>query len=72
VIRLSTDLQRQQVLEAGTPGLGEPTHAIVVGDALWFIADVGWDRFEDSGRRKAGAPPSSAELRMIPLSVPFP
>ncbi len=68
VIRLSADLQRQQVLESGTPGLGEPTHAIVVGRSLWFIADVGWDRFEDSGARHAGAPPSHAELRVIPLA----
>jgi len=67
VIRFSGDLQRQQVLESGTPGLGEPTHAIVVGNDLWFIADVGWDRFEDSGQRKAGAPVSHAELRAIPL-----
>jgi sugar lactone lactonase YvrE len=67
VIRFSTDLQRQQVLEAGTPGLGEPTHAIVVGRALWFIADVGWDRFDDTGPRKAGATASHAELRSVPL-----
>ena len=67
VIRFSADLQRQQVLEAGTPGFGEPTHAIVVGRALWFIADVGWDRFDDAGPRKAGAPASHAELRSVPL-----
>ncbi len=67
VIRLDADLQRQQVLESGTPGFGEPTHAIVVDGALWFIADVGWDRFEESGARKAGATPSRAELRAIPL-----
>jgi sugar lactone lactonase YvrE len=67
VIRLSGDLQRQQVLESGTPGLGEPTHAIVVGRALWFIADVGWDRFEESGQRRSGAQASHAELRSVPL-----
>ena len=67
VIRFADDLQRQQVLESGTPGLGEPTHAIVVGRSLWFIADVGWDRFEASGQRKAGAPPAHAELRRIEL-----
>ena len=67
VIRFSGDLARQQVLEAGTAGFGEPTHAVVVGRSLWFIADVGWDRFEASGQRKAGAPPSHAELRRIAL-----
>ena len=67
VIRFSADLARQQVLESGTSGFGEPTHAVVVGDSLWFIADVGWDRLDESGRRKAGAPPSHAELRRIAL-----
>jgi len=72
VIRFSADLQHQQVLESGTPGLGEPTHAIVVGRALWFIADVGWDRFEDAGPRKAGAAPAHAQLRSVPLDASGP
>ena len=72
VIRFSDDLARQQVLESGTPGLGEPTHAVVVGCAPWFIADVGWDLFEESGQRKPGAPPSHAELRRIALPDRFP
>ena len=67
VIRFAGDLQRQQVLEAGTAGLGEPTHGVVVGRSLWFIADVGWDRFEESGRRKAGARPARAQLRALAL-----
>jgi hypothetical protein len=66
-IRYPVDLQRQQVLESGTPGLGEPTHGIVVDGSLWFISDVGWDRFEASGARKAGVPPARSELRVIPL-----
>jgi hypothetical protein len=45
---------------------------VIVDGALWFIGDVGWDRFEESGRRKAGAAPSHAELRTIPLSPPLP
>lgn len=60
------------MLESGTPGLGEPTHGIVVDGALWFIADVGWDRLEASGRRKIDAAPSRAELRAIPLNAPLP
>jgi hypothetical protein len=72
VIRFADDLRRQQVLESGTPGLGEPTHGIVVDGALWFIADVGWDRLEESGRRKAAAAPSHAELRAIQLSPLLP
>ena len=67
VVKFAIDLSRQTVLESNTAGLGEPTHAIVVDHALWFIADVGWDRFEASGQRKDGAPPSHAELRRITL-----
>jgi len=69
VIRFAGDLSRQQVLESGTPGLGEPTHGIVVGRALWFISDVGWDRFDDAGRRKAGVPASRPELRRLELGA---
>ena len=68
VLRVAIDLSRQRILESNTPGFGEPTHAIVVDHALWFIADVGWDRFDESGRRKDGAPPSHAELRSITLA----
>jgi hypothetical protein len=69
VIRFAHDLSRQEVLESGTPGLGEPTHGIVVGRALWFISDVGWDRFDDAGRRKAGAVASHPELRLLDLGA---
>lgn len=72
IVRFADDLQRQQVLESGTPGFGEPTHVLVVGRSLWFIADVGWDRFEESGKRKAEAPPSHAELRAIALPAGMP
>jgi len=72
VIRFARDLSRQQVLESGTPGLGEPTHGIVVGRALWFISDAGWDRFDDAGRRKAGVPASHPELRRVDLGAGMP
>jgi hypothetical protein len=67
IVRLAADLARQRVLESGTPGLGEPTHGIVVGRALWYIADVGWNRFDDAGRLKPGAPASHPELRALDL-----
>jgi len=67
LVRFSGDLSRQRVLESGTPGFGEPTHAIVVEGALWYIADVGWDRLDESGATKPGAPASHPELRVLPL-----
>jgi sugar lactone lactonase YvrE len=72
LVRFRDDLSRQQVLESGTPGLGEPTHGVVVGRALWFIADVGWDRFEESGRRKPGVRAAHSELRSIDLGAGLP
>lgn len=37
------------VVEQATPGLGDPTHGVVVGDQFYFIANSGWDRFADDG-----------------------
>jgi len=67
VIRFAADFSRQQVLEAGTPGLGEPTHAIVVDGQAWFIADVGWDRLDDHGHARPGTAPARPQLRALPL-----
>jgi hypothetical protein len=49
---LDPDLRRVvtwSVVERATPGLGDPTHAVVVGNDLIFIANSGWDRFGDDG-----------------------
>jgi hypothetical protein len=37
------------VVERATPGFGDPTHGVVVGDQFYFIANSGWDRFADDG-----------------------
>ncbi len=67
LIRVSLDLQRQRVLEANTPELGEPTHGVVVGDRFYFIADSGWDRYDDNGKKKDGAGPVHSSIRVIDL-----
>ncbi len=67
VIRVSLDLQKQRVLEANTPGLGEPTHGVVVGDRFYFIADSGWDRYDESGHPKKGTDPVHSSVRVIDL-----
>jgi hypothetical protein len=38
-MRFSLDLQKQEVLEANTPGFGEPTHGTMVGATFYFIAN---------------------------------
>ena len=54
IMRFSLDLRRQEVLEANTPELGEPTHGTMVGDTFYFIANTGWDQYDDDGQEEAG------------------
>jgi hypothetical protein len=65
VVRFTLDLQHQEVLEANTPGLGEPTHGRMIGDTFYFIANAGWDAYDDQGKKKDGHPPVVSEIRKI-------
>ena len=67
IIRFSLDLRRQEVLEANTSELGEPTHGTFAGDAFYFIANSGWDHYDDEGKKKAGSEPVRSTIRKIPL-----
>ena len=62
-----TRIERLEVLEAATPGLGDPTHGAVVKDELHFIANSGWDRMAADGSVKKGAPADAPELRSVKL-----
>ena len=39
----------ESVIERATPGLGDPTHGVVIGDAFYYIANSGWDVLDDHG-----------------------
>jgi hypothetical protein len=72
VVRLAFDpgamrVTGLEVLERATPGLGEPTHGVVVGGALHLLADAGWPRFDDDGHLKKDAPPDAPAIWRIPL-----
>jgi sugar lactone lactonase YvrE len=67
IIRLSLDLRKQEVLEANTPELGEPTHGTLVGDSFYFIANTGWDEYDDQGKKKPGTGPVQSTVRKILL-----
>jgi hypothetical protein len=72
VIRISLDagLTRAlswQTVEANWPGLGQPTHGVVVGRDFHFIANSGWDQVGDDGKLKPGAEFSPAEIRVMRL-----
>jgi sugar lactone lactonase YvrE len=67
VIRFPLDLRGQEVLEANTQELGEPTHGTLVGNTFYFIANTGWDAYDDQGKKKAGSGPVESTVRKIAL-----
>ncbi len=67
IIRFSSDLQKQEVLEANTPELGDATHGTIVGDRFYFIANSGWGEYDDQGKKKTGGSPVESTVRNIPL-----
>jgi hypothetical protein len=66
-MRFSLDLRKQEVLEANTPGLGEPTHGTIVGDFFYIIANSGWGDYDDEGVKKAGSAPVVSAVWKIGL-----
>ena len=67
IIRFSLDLQRQQVLETNTAGLGEPTHGTLVGDTFYFLANTGWSEYDGNGKKKPDSAPVVSSIRKIDL-----
>jgi hypothetical protein len=65
LVLFSADLKKQQVLEANTPGLGEPSHGIFLGDTFYFLANTGWDAYDDNGKKKREDAPVESQLRRI-------
>jgi hypothetical protein len=51
------------VIERGTPSLGDPTHGVLTADGFYFLGNSGWDRFEDDGSIKPGAASPPAIFR---------
>ncbi len=67
IVRMPLDLKSQEVLEANWAGLGEPTHGIVVGHEYFFLANSGWNAYEESGRKRAGSAPVDSSIWKLPL-----
>jgi sugar lactone lactonase YvrE len=68
LVRFNSSLTKQEILEAGTPGLGEPTHGTLVGNVFYFIANTGWDAYDDDGHKKPGSAPVESQIRKIVLA----
>jgi hypothetical protein len=67
IIRFSLDLHKQEVLEANTAGLGEPTHGTIVGNSFYAIANTGWGDYDDQGVKKPGSAPVVSSIWKITL-----
>jgi sugar lactone lactonase YvrE len=65
--RFSLDLQKQEVLEANWPELGDPTHGVIVGDAFYFIANSGWGEYDQHGKKKAGSAAVESTIRQFTI-----
>ncbi len=67
-----TSVARAEVLERATPGLGEPTHGVIAEGAFYFLANAGWNRFDDdghlltSGTNGASVPPDAPAIWRLP------
>lgn len=57
-------VDRVEVLEANTPGLGDPTHGVWMGSDFYFVVNSGWDRLQDDGTLKPGKPAEVHKLSM--------
>jgi len=67
VMLFSLDLRKQKVMEANTAELGQPTHGTLVGNTFYFIANSGWEEYDDQGKKNAGSRPVRSTVRKIVL-----
>ncbi len=67
IVRFSLNLKKQEVLETKWEGFGEPTHGAIVGNEFCFIANAGWDAFEEDGHKKSGRGEVKSALFCRPL-----
>ena len=58
---------RADVLERGHPAYRYPTTGAIVDDALYYIANPGWDRLEDNGTVRPAEAPSPTVILRLPL-----
>jgi hypothetical protein len=57
-----------EVIEANWPGLGDPTHGVIVGESFYFIVNSGWDRVSED--EKTLGPGEPAQVWKVALKPP--
>jgi sugar lactone lactonase YvrE len=53
------------ILESNSPGLGDPTHGVFVGNEFYFIANSGWSELDEHGSVKPGHQLSETTIRKL-------
>jgi hypothetical protein len=69
IVGMSSDLQQLAVLESGWDGLGEPTHGALLDGKFYFLANTGWEAYDEHGAKKPGLPPVISTIWSLPLST---
>jgi hypothetical protein len=62
-------IERVEVLERATPGLGDPTHGVVDGGRFCFLAGSGWSRFDEAGHLLPDAGPDAPAIWALALEL---
>ena len=53
-----------EVLEANWPGLGDPTHGVLIGSEFYFISNSGWDHLDDKGVFTPAEPAAVRKMKL--------
>ena len=72
LFRLDSEITRvvsEEVIESATPGLGDPTHGVIVGGEFYYIANSGWDALDDVGKLKSGVHMTRARIMKTQLKT---
>lgn len=67
--RALSSIVSEAELERATRTLGDPTHGVIVNHEFYYIANSGWDAFEDNGDPKEGATLTSAHIMHVHLPL---
>jgi hypothetical protein len=64
---LHSKVLSQDVIEAATSTIGDPTHGVIVGSDFYYVANSGWDTLEANGERKSTAKVTKARIMRVTL-----